>query len=150
MVNYFPTAKTDAHNLWTIKLTLNYKIFFVIIVASSKFFKILTTCECLFFSIFFFIITVSALNIAVSDAIKGIAINEVKIWLYVISSYLSNQTFWEAVYFFFWLICHNCIYFIYFLNSFSINRNGFIQIAKTYIMSIDIRKKLHFIFLSEW
>lgn len=89
-ISCFSTVGADASNLPTIRLTPRFQIRFVMVVASIDFFKTLTTCGCLFFSILFFIVSISTLDIAISNAIKRVVNNETGIRLSLTGSYSPN------------------------------------------------------------
>lgn len=99
-VSCFSTAKADASNLTTVRLTSMTKIYFVIVVDLTNLFKILITRRCLFLSIYFLLIAVFAFGIAVSGAIERVIIRGIGTRFSLTGSQSPNRTFFSMADFF--------------------------------------------------
>ena len=145
----FLTAGADANNLPTVKFTQRSKIRFVIVIAPKDSFKILTTLGCLFLSILFLAVAVSASSIVVPRATEGIAMGEASKGFLLTSSYSPNQTFLGVTYSLSFCIRRRNIHLT---DSFAASLAGlgwFVRVAKTPILSIGVFKETYSIFLSE-
>ena len=148
-MSYILTVDADASNLPMIKLIPRSGICFVIMIAHTNFFKILTTYEYLFFSILFFVVlALFATSIAVFGTTKKASIAKVGAELSLTDLHSPKQTFLGVAYFFSFLILRYNIRFTGSLDGFLVNDDKFVQVAKTYIPSIDMSKK-HILYLKD-
>ncbi len=104
----FLTTGADVSNLPMVRFILRSKIYFMMIVALTDFFKTLITQGYFFLLIILFAKVVFISSIAVSRIIEKVTIGKVKAEFSLTDSYLPNQIFLEIVYFFsFSIYLHN-------------------------------------------